>query len=269
MKTMRRMKNKTLCFFLLCVTVSCFHSGGPIDGPTAASYEQGIESFLKGQDKKAETAFNNFLRVQPSHIYAGDAHYHLGRIYRNRGDFSEAREAFKEASNRARREEIQVLAQRFLGKTYLEDPNPLGVLKRAKRALEIFEELKEEHSHLISMPETLYQIGKCFLQLSEIDEAHKVFEKLLRQHSNNIWSDEVRKRKLTKYQNYFVQMGAFKDYKGCKNLIEKLKPQGFKPYMFKDEHLFTVRVGPFKSYLLARVESSKLKKLNYSAILKP
>jgi len=268
MKMTKKMKSK-IFWFLLLISLSACHHNGARESTTTASFDDGVESFLKGQDEKAERAFRIFLKINPDHLYVGDAHYHLGRINHKRGEFTRARDEFKKAVIKARREETQVLAQRYLGKTYLEDPNPQWVLKRAELALEIFIDLKEKHSHLVSMPETLYHIGKCYLQLSEIQKAQKAFRLLVKDYSKNIWTKEVKKRKLTDYQNYFVQMGAFKDYKACKKLIDKLKPQGFKPYMHKDAQLFTVRVGPFKSYLLARQESTKLKNLKFSAILKP
>jgi len=261
-------KKSIVCVVVLFACVSCSHSG-MVESSTPSSFSSGTELILKGEDDKAERQFKSFLRIYPNHLYVGDAYYHMGRINYKRGLFSQARSDFKKASEQARREETFVLSQLYLGKSYLDDPrNPKELVKRSEEALIVFENLVDDHRHLITVPEVLFSMGKCYVQLSDISAAHKVYREIKSRYPGTPWAKKITQRGLDVYKEYSVQVGVFKSHSGAHAIMRELKEKGFESYAVRKD-VYSIRVGHFKTYIQSKEMAAKLKASNYSAIMKP
>lgn len=267
---------------LFTVLVSC--GPQPLVEPDEppALYKRAQDAILDGDKDNARRILNRFLSTNRSGPYAAEAHFHLGRMFLEEEKFERARDEFVKASRGADREQTYVLARLGEARTWVQDhdtkeaPNPEEVAthiskpesSRYSEALKIYRDLWENHGSVSPPDEVLSGMGEAYLKLSEPRKAKETFDLLVKTCPESPLAKGVKSRELGSFKAFSAQVGAFKDSLRAEALIDKLRSEGFEPYLIH-EKLYYVRVGRFRNYQEAKTQASKLEAKGYKAFLVP
>ncbi len=126
--------------------------------------------YQKKLDPIAASYYQNALNVDPDNV---EAHYNLGKLYQDLGQFQEAEQEYKTV---LRIDEKHIPALNNLGYMYLDDP-----FNRYEEAEKLFTRAIREH------PDFVYSVcnrGVAYEYLKQYDKARKDYEKALALKTN-------------------------------------------------------------------------------------
>ncbi|MGE4159467.1 MAG: SPOR domain-containing protein [Planctomycetota bacterium] len=271
---------KTLPYVMVLASCGPQPMVEPEDPP--ALFKRGQDAILDGDKENARRILNRFLSTNRSGPYAAEAHYHLGRMLLEEEKFERARDEFVKASRTSDREQTYVLARLGEARTWVQDvdtkesPNPEEVAthvskpesSRYAEALKIYRDLWENHASVCPPEEVLNGMGEAYLKLSEPRKAKEVYDLLMKTCPDSAQAKKIKNRELGSFKAFSAQVGAFKDSSRAEAMMDKLRSEGFEPYLIH-EKLYYVRVGRFRNYQEAKTMASKLEAKGYKAFLVP
>ena len=138
------------------------------------------EDYLAAIDVASEIE-SNF----PKFSLQAEVDYLIGRANASRGEFSAARQAYAKVGRSTRPEdaELMAMAQWMTGETYFHQKNLIPAIKA-------YEKLLADSDSRRWQAASYLQIGKCYEKLDNLQEARKVYSRLIKKFGEADPSDE-------------------------------------------------------------------------------
>lgn len=245
-------------------------------------FQRAQDAVLDGDKDNAKRIFTRFLSSNREGPFSAEAHLHLGRILLEEEKFERARDEFIKAAKGAEREQTYVLARLGEARTWIQDsdtkeaPDPEEAVTHRSRpesaryaqVLKIYKDLWDNHDAVAPADEVLSGMGEAYLKLSEPKKAKEAFDLLVKKCPDSPLAKGAQSRDLHTFKAFSAQVGAFKDSARAEAMMEKLRGEGFEPYLIH-EKLYYVRVGRFRNYQEAKSMASRLESKGYNAFLVP
>ena len=242
-------------------------------GKDDANFREGQRLFLAGQSRAATSCFEAFLAAHPSSAHASDAHYFLGAAALKQGEAHAAEPHFRAALRAPRNDDLEANATLGLARCQF-----LRGDYRQCRATCL--DLLKQHPASARADEALLLVAEASERAGLAAEARRYYRQVAERFPSSPLAARARTRlgsvpalpKPSPGGRYSVQVAALASAAKANEMAARLRRQGFPvavvPIQVAGKTLSAIRVGPFATKAAAKTTADRLRKADYSAIIK-
>lgn len=243
-------------------------------GKDDANFREGQRLFLAGQPRAATPRLRAFLAAHPSSAHASDAHYFLGAAALKQGAAHAAEPHFRAALRAPRNDDLEANATLGLARCQF-----LRGDYRQCRATCL--DLLRKHPASARADEVLLLVAEAAERAGLAAEARRYYRQVAERFPSSPLAARARTRlgtgppalpKPTPSGRYSVQVAALISAAKANEMAARLRRLGFPvaivPTKVAGKTLSAIRVGPYATKSAAKATADRLRKADYSAIIK-